>query len=288
MIDIDLKQPRNALLYAAAMKIRTDLAAMSWYDAGFLRRYEAAKRFLKIANPGALDDFVAGFDPLRTDPGFKVVHLHDLFDAETFQTIRDTIAAMPTALLEHHERDGFGREVVHDHPYFSQLQASLTERMSQWVGQEVEPAYNFLSLYSGLGVCEPHMDEPMAKWTLDICVDQSVEWPIYFSQIVDWPTTEAAGRQSAEIIGDPELQFEAATLHPNNAIIFSGSSQWHYRDRIPGQQSAYCNLLFFHYFPKGYRHLVEPKQWARHFGLPELDILISTFELQTSSKLATA
>ena len=34
------------------------------------------------------------------------------------------------------------------------------------------PAYNFLSLYTQLDICEPHMDAPKAKWTLNVCIEQ--------------------------------------------------------------------------------------------------------------------
>jgi hypothetical protein len=63
------------------------------------------------------------------------------------------------------------------------MQRELVARVSDLVGEEVEPSYNFLSLYTRMGIFEPHLDAPSAKWTLDICIDQSEPWPIYFSQI---------------------------------------------------------------------------------------------------------
>lgn len=278
-MSLDLTDPRTLFLYAAATKIRSDFSVPSWYDSGFLQRYEAAKRFLKVARPEALERFIEGFAPLRTSPDFRLVSLKDLFDAETFGKIRSIIATLPVETLEHHETAKFGRKVVHDHPYFSTLQASLVERVSELVGEPVEPGYNFLSLYSGTGICKPHMDEPEAKWTLDICIDQNIEWPIHFSQVVDWPSPPTQDRpwSPEQVTADPALTFEAACLKPNEAVIFAGSSQWHYRDAIPSSENSFCHLLFFHYHPKNCEPLVKSGAWAKHFDLPELDILVSAF-----------
>ncbi len=65
---------------------------------------------------------------------------------------------------------------------------------------------------------------------------------------------------------DGLLEFE-----PEQAAIFSGSSQWHYRNRMPpGPGRQFCELLFFHYVPAGTRDLVCPDKWAELFGAPEL------------------
>jgi hypothetical protein len=134
---------------------------------------------------------------------------------------------------------------------------------------EVVPGYNFLSLYGQDGRCELHMDEPISMFTLDYCIDQNVEWPIYFSKIVDWPQIDIMRNwQPDDIINDAAMEFSSRTLDPNNAVIFCGSSQWHYRDPIP--QAGYCNLLFFHYYPKGAEGLVWPHNWPEHFDCPEL------------------
>jgi hypothetical protein len=87
------------------------------------------------------------------------------------------VASLRPTDLELHEARTFGRFVVHDHPYFTELQQHIVPLVSAAVGEPVEAAYNFLSLYGGLGVCPPHMDSPEAKWTLDLCLNQSAPWP---------------------------------------------------------------------------------------------------------------
>jgi hypothetical protein len=163
--------------------------------------------------------------------------------------------------------------VVHNHPYFTELQRSTTALVSELAGEPVEPIYNFLSLYSKFGVCPVHLDAPEAKWTLDICIEQTEPWPIHFSQIVPWPEElpYQGDDWQEQIKRAPELKFQSYTLHPGQALLFSGSSQWHYRDRLStnGAQHS-CKLLFFHFVPQGTLELSQPKNWPKLFALPEL------------------
>jgi hypothetical protein len=187
--------------------------------------------------------------------------------------IREVVRAIPRDKYEMHELKSFGRFIVHDYPEITALQATLVDQVSEWAGEAVEPSYNFLSLYSRMGVCEPHLDSPSAKWTLDICVDQSEPWPIQFSQIVPWP--EHRPRLSddwrQEIIADGTLQFSSLLLDPGDAILFSGSSQWHYRDALPRDGTKrFCDLLFLHFIPRGAGEIVVAKNWPDLFNIPEL------------------
>lgn len=244
-----------------------------WYDSIWLDKYLAAKAIVARVAPERLTEFVESFSALRTHPDFTVKRLPQLFDAETLAAIRQARHKLDPAKLELHEARRFGRFIVHDLPEFTRLQHQLTELVSQAAGEAVEPSYNFLSLYTKMGVCEPHLDAPSAKWTLDICIDQSEPWPIHLSQIIPWPEAFAdlGDDWQASIKADPQLNFSTEVLMPGDAILFSGSSQWHYRDPLPqGEGKRFCDLLFLHYIPKGAGEIVRPDKWAKHFGIPEL------------------
>lgn len=244
-----------------------------WYDSRWLAAYHGAKKVLRSTAPDRLEDFVRAFDILRTPSDFAPGHFPGVIAPELLEELRETVRAIPRESYELHEIKAMGRFVVHDWPRFSALQHSLTDSVSEWAGQAVEPCYNFLSLYTRLGVCEPHLDAPLAKWTLDICLNQSEPWPIHFSQIVPWPEEP---RQLSEdwreaIVGDPALQFRSLAMQPGDAILFSGSSQWHYREPLPRDGGKhFCDLLFLHYIPKGTAELVIPANWPRLFDLPQL------------------
>lgn len=267
-----------ALHLQAAMAIR-EVSRFDWYDSQFLRRYEIAKSFLAKVSPEKLAAFMEGFAPLRPDPGLPVHVLDDVFDAATMARIIETSAATAPSdrAFQAFENSQFGRDVVWDKLFFCQLQEQVRPLLEQLTGCELESSYNFLSRYHGAGVCAPHMDHPDSMFTFDYCIEQSHEWPIYFSKAVEWPTRETVGSLDlATIQHNPELEFTSYTLRPNQALLFNGSSWWHYREPItPG---GFCNLLFFHYVPAGCGSLVEPRQWAAHFAIPELEALCDLFQ----------
>ena len=215
-----------------------DAGSYPWYDAKWLRKYVAAKALIAERRPEKLSAFTQALDRLRTRPDFSVRKLDRVFDVSVMRLLRETIKASAAKILERHEAGRFGRDVVHDHPVVTHLQKTLVPLVGELAGETVEPSYNFLSLYSDCGVCEPHMDAPNAKWTLDLCIEQSDIWPIYFSQIVPWPEDFSYRGEDWQtyIKQSPALRFSSFDLRPNEAVLFSGSSQWHYRDRMISEQ----------------------------------------------------
>lgn len=240
----------------------------SWYDAWWLAAFAEARAVIAKTSPAVLDGFLAAVEPLRTSPDFEPVVVDDLLPAPRLEEVKAQIRAPDLAALDADglaEARRFGRYITRNVPYFSALQRDLTPIVSRLAGEPVEPTYNFLSLYGAPGVCEPHIDAPCAKWTLDICLNQSGPWPIYFSEVVPWPE----GDRPPDLSG---LSFAPVVLEPGQAVLFSGSSQWHYREPMPGAGGVrFCDLLFLHYVPAGSREVSRPQNWARMFGVPELE-----------------
>ena len=264
-----------------------------WYDSVWLEHYTSAKQIIRNVKPTALDAFESAMRPLRTHPEFRVKVLDRVIDDVTLEKIRHIVKALRPMDFELHEARQFKRFIVHDHPYFTELQRQLTALMSDAVNEPVEPCYNFLSLYTAAGVCPVHMDSPEAKWTLDICLNQSEPWPLWISDVQPWPeaTPDVAlpwwhgDDWEQSIKQSPTANFTAHTMQPGQGIVFSGSSQWHYRDAMPaGSVASHCDLLFFHFVPAGTAELVRPANWARWFDIPELaresdatpDVLVPT------------
>lgn len=271
----DLKDPGVAHHYMAAMHVMNGLPQFDWYDSQFLAKFEAAQQFLAIVNPGRLDDFTAAFAVLRTNETFGVRHIQPLLEESAFVRLLAQIAEMPRSALRSYEQESFGRDILHGLPILTALQNELTPLVAELAGEALEPSYNFLSFYRAGGQCPPHLDSPASKWTIDLCLGQDLEWPIHFSPIVPWPKATEAVSQ----LGHPDpatLDYSTHVLRPNEAILFSGSSQWHYRDAMP--RPGWCDLAFLHYRPVGSANLVTPMFWAEHFDLPELAVLDTLFD----------
>ena len=250
-----------------------------WYDSVWLGEYSRAKSIIRRVKPEALAGFEDAMLVFRTRPDFSVTAFERLFDDVTMEKIRQVVRTLKPTEFKLHEAQQFKRFIVHDHPYFTELQQQLTPLVSEAAGEPVEPNYNFLSLYSAMGVCPVHMDSPEAKWTLDLCLNQSEPWPIWFSQIQPWPEIDPDAEPPAWLAGDweqsikqsPSASFQAHSMDPGQAILFSGSSQWHYRNAMPSpSRTSSCDFLFFHFIPLGTRGLLDPVNWACHFDIPEL------------------
>lgn len=246
-----------------------------WYDGPWLDAYWRARAILARDRPGALDAFVQACNVFEVPRDFSVPTLDAVFDASTLAEIRRVLAALRPDELDYAEVKMFGRFVVRDQPYLMSLHRAITPLVSRLAAEPLEPSYVFGSLYGASGMCSPHLDGPDAKWTLDLCVDQSGPWPIHFSQVVPWPRPgewpDDAKAFEGAVRSSDTLRFTPVTLRPGQAVLFSGPNQWHYRDRMPvtpGRQ--FCDLVFFHFVPQGAFALTRPENWARIFNLPEL------------------
>jgi hypothetical protein len=259
-----------------------------WYDSIWLSQYVASKAYLEAHHPDRAADFVAALAPLRTRADFEVQVVRNLLGADVRAELKAIVKGLALEKLELHEVGGFGRFVVHDLPALHSMQVSMVDVVSDRVGEQVEVSYSFLSLYTNVGRCPVHMDAPSSKWTLDICVDQSEPWPIYFSEIVPWPEDfDFGGEAWSEHVRIADGHtFSPHTLEPGDALIFSGASQWHYRDCMPhANGTSFATMLFFHFIPAGMRELVQPQNWGRLFGVRELTHVVTDAHRSAMSQL---
>jgi hypothetical protein len=257
--------------------VEAGLTMPKWYDSIWLGQYFATQDFLRRAAPEKLAGFEDAMRVFRCAPGYDTTVMRGLFDGDKLAEMRTIVRAIPKDAFEMHELRNFGRLVVHDWPDFNAMQAGLVDLVSELAGTRVECSYNFLSLYTHRGVCEPHLDAPAATWTLDVCIDQSAPWPIHFSRIIEWPDPgfDPGEDWQAVIKQDASLAFRSATLEPGDALLFTGPNQWHYRDPYAdagGKPS--CDLVFFHFIPSGTAELVDPANWPRLFDVPGLAAVV--------------
>lgn len=248
-----------------------------WYDAIWFECYKEATTLL-ASKPIPLAKFEEAFDPVRVSKSFQPKLMEDLLNEEQLTHIRSAISKIPNDELVKYELFSFGRMIAHDRPEFLDLQHALTPLMSELIGMPLEPGYSFLSLYNNLGICELHMDAPISTYTLDICIEQSDVWPIYVSKIVDWPLHMDFPVDWQASVRD-NIQFNRFDMREGDALIFGGSNQWHYRDRIPRTyRQNFCHLLFFHYVPSGLSELLLPSNWAKALDMPELEGIARRYE----------
>lgn len=245
-----------------------------WYNSHWLTEYLRAKDVISAACPEQLPEFLETLAPLRTRPEFKEAKVDSVLNSETLEEAREVVRDLDEDSQSSEEFFRLGRRIVRNHPFLTQIQKSLTGLASDLAGEPLEPFFNFLSLYTNLGSCEPHLDSPTEKYTLDICLEHSRCWPIHVGVVRPWP--EDADPEDPnweeEIRNDPGNQFTKHELEPGQALLFSGSSQWHYRDRIAavGEKNHFCHQMMLHFVPQGASDYILPASWPERFRIPEL------------------
>lgn len=152
----------------------------------------------------------------------------------------------------------FNRKFAHNMPYLVNIHRQLTPWACEQFGEKVKPSYAFLSMYRDNGVCPLHIDRPQCYRTIDYLIDADAEpWPIYIGEYISDDARESilstvgGSPTTAEAVAERKAQenFTEVILHPNDAVLYSGTNQWHYRDRINGK---WAWLAFFHFVPEGF------------------------------------
>ncbi len=249
-----------------------------WYDSAWHLAYLEVCDLLKVKYPDKLDDFIFALAPLRTDPGFSTSLITAALSDAQVDEAKLIIKEMHIGDWERHELARFGRLILHDHPFFTELQESLCERVSEACGERVVASYNFLSLYNRRGVCEPHMDDPHAKWTLDVPLHVTDDWPIHISGVEDWPAVDFDPGDNWQDVIKTGRQYERYAAAPGDGLLFSGSSQWHYREPAPDDPQFACYLIFFHFTPALTSELVSPGNWPAFLDVAEIEPIVKDYE----------
>lgn len=92
----------------------------------------------------------------------------------------------------------------------------------------LKPSFNFGAWYFNNASLEKHKDVSPCTYSIDLCVYQKTPWPLY-------------------IDGIPYI------LEENDAVLYYGESQIHWREEFPDpENNVVCNLFFFY---------AEPDHW---------------------------
>lgn len=116
----------------------------------------------------------------------------------------------------------FGRWWIHRHWYFDNLhKTTVLKRAKELFGEDIKPSYSGVSLYcEDWSICPPHTDRPQCKYSLDLCLKHDEPWPIY--------------------VNDKKW-----TLQENEALVYSGTDHYHWRDRVKAGNKV--TMVFFHF-----------------------------------------
>ena len=151
------------------------------------------------------------------------------------------------------DTDNFTRRYMHNNPWFVHVHGQLTELASELCGEKLKPSYSFLSMYDEYGICPLHIDNKRQCYrTLDYLIRQSPDepWPLYVGGLMTDEEVAWIGHagQPGTVEGIEQVKrdtdWNVVNLMPNDAVIYSGTHSWHYRDRL---SEGTADSVFFHF-----------------------------------------
>jgi hypothetical protein len=93
---------------------------------------------------------VEAFKVFHTRPDFAVKLLEKPFDDNTLSEIKRVANSLRPTDLELHEARRFGRFIVHDHPFFTELQQRLIGPVSEAAGESVQVGVDLVGGFTAL------------------------------------------------------------------------------------------------------------------------------------------
>jgi len=179
-----------------------------------------------------------------------------LFDPIAHEAIKAFICDRVPMMSVADDPSEFVRNYAHNVPFFVNIHRQLTDFASDTFGEKLKPSYSFLSMYRKGGKCPLHIDRPQCYRTVDYLIQQDnfEDWPICIGapmtdeqrlQIND----DGEGHPSTEDAVNTVISSETWTevvLEPNDAVLYSGTHQWHYRPKV---LNGTADLVFFHFVP---------------------------------------
>lgn len=193
--------------------------------------------------------------PTMANRQVAAVHLKQLMADDVREHVLWWLDHRVPMLPIERDDDQFSRGWLHNPPLLVDLHNRLTPFASEVFGEPVKPSYVGLSMYDGGGVCPLHIDRPQCRYTIDWLIRDTMpeRWPIYVSDVLtDEQVALSPGHpKDAESIAAVKATqtWHRIDKEPNDAVAFSGTHSWHYRDPIPG---GTADLAFFHYVPVGF------------------------------------
>jgi hypothetical protein len=147
---------------------------------------------------------------------------------------------MPTEWVE-----SFGRHVV-DSPVIDEYGEKLIPLARKIFNSEtLLPSYSIFARYQGPGAnLYRHVDDNACTYTIDLCLYQNEPWAIGISHNGE----------------DKEY-----TLQENEAVLYYGNDQEHWRPEFPNPESQHVAMIFFHF--------VEPDHWYYTKGQKYHDVV---------------
>jgi hypothetical protein len=161
--------------------------------------------------------------------------LKNLLSPEDFQVLQDHVKSIDKSTTRFY--DGYNRYEWTDTPELKAVHEKLLPIARQYFESEtLLPSFNFASWYFGDASLEHHTDINACTYSIDLAVYATQDWDLY-------------------VEGTPY------TLKENDALLYYGENQEHWREPLVNpDNNVVCNVFFFYVEPDHWFHTVDKKE----------------------------
>jgi hypothetical protein len=170
------------------------------------------------------------------------VIIKNVFSAEEHKDLKNIMQGWPLAK----EWDiSFGRHIISS-PVIDEYAEKLIPLARKIFNSEtLKPSYSLFARYHGPEAnLYRHVDDNACTYTIDLCLYQTAPWAIGI---------EHKGKDNEYI------------LQENEAVLYYGNDQEHWRPEFPNPESQHVAMVFFHF--------VEPDHWYHTKGPKYHDVV---------------
>lgn len=165
--------------------------------------------------------------------------IKNLFSEEEFLNIKNKLFSTPREQWQY--CNYFGRYSFDDKIIFEYHKNLLPLARKLFKSDTLIPSYPYFAHYQGDAAnLYKHKDDNACTYTIDMCLYQNEPWDLW-------------------------VEDKPYTLQENEALIYYGNDQLHWRDKFPNPSSQYVAMIFFHY--------AEPDHWYFTKGEEYLSVI---------------
>jgi hypothetical protein len=167
--------------------------------------------------------------------------IHDLFSREEHEKL---VQALRPELYRFKFDDFFQRFYAEENQV-AELNKAIIKLVplarSIFKSEYLLPTYALFAHYIGPNAQLPkHKDDNACTYTIDYCLYQNINWDLWIEE-------------------------KPFSLKPNDALVYSGTDQLHWREKFPGKNGDHVAMIFFHF--------AEPGHWYFTEGPEHIDLI---------------
>ena len=192
--------------------------------------------------------------PAPASPGARARVLRAAFCSDELAIIRGAINPVQLAMFRPYLR-GLAREgwlrwnelekdrmLLRREPLCEFLHHQLCPLVAAIVDEPLKPSYSIYAHYHPGAILARHRDRPQCKYNVSLVLDAQAE-----AQAEAHAEDRAGGDDAWPLYIETRTGVHAAALAPGDAVLYSGTDAWHWRDAQPAGHSL--GGAFFHYVP---------------------------------------